>query len=93
MGNFNSKYQEDENCLRIEDLPVEIMVEIFSYLDTNEKMKVSMVNKRWFGIVNKERILRILTKVSEYLDTLGIEEITKVFVLNKSREHMFDIPK
>ena len=93
MGLIYSKYQKDENCLRIEDLPVEIMVEIFSYLDTNEKMKVSMVNKRWFGIVNKERILRILTKVSEYLDTLGIEEITKVFVLNKSREHMFDIPK
>ena len=93
MGLVYSKYQEDENCLRIEDLPVEIMVEIFSYLDTNEKIKVSMVNKRWFGIVNKERILRILTKVSEYLDTLGIEEITKVFVLNKSREHMFDIPK
>ena len=90
MGLVYSKYQEDKNCLRIEDLPVEIMVEIFSYLDTNEKMKVSMVNKRWFGIVNKERILRILTKVSEYLDTLGIEEITKVFVLNKSREHMFD---
>ena len=93
MGLFYSKYQEDENCLQIEDLPVEIMVEIFSYLDTNEKMKVSMVNKRWIGIVNKERILRILTIVSEYLDTLDIDEITKVFVLNKSREHMFDIPK
>ena len=93
MGLFYSKYQEDDDCLRIEDLPVEIMVEIFSYLDTNEKMKVSMVNKRWFGIVNKERILRISTIVSEYLDTLDIEEITKVFVLNKSLENMFDIPK
>ena len=50
----NSTNQEDENCLRIEDLPVEIMVEIFSYLDTNEKVKVSMVNKRWFGILDKE---------------------------------------
>ena len=57
MGLFYSKYQEDENCLRIEDLPVEMMVEIFSYLDTNEKMKVSMVNKRWFGIANNGSIL------------------------------------
>ena len=31
--------------------------------------------------------------MSEYLDTLDIEEITKVFVLNKSLENMFDIPK
>ena len=55
MGNFNSKYQEDENCLRIEDLPVEIMVEIISYLDNTEKIKVfSMVNRRWFDIANNE---------------------------------------
>ena len=50
MGIFYSKYQEDENCLQIEDLPVEMMVEIFSYFDTIEKRKISMVNKRWFGI-------------------------------------------
>ena len=55
MGNFNSKYQEDENCLRIEDLPVEIMVKIISYLNTTEKIKVfSMVNRRWFDIANNE---------------------------------------
>ena len=29
MGCFNSKHEEDENCLRIEDLPNEMMVEIF----------------------------------------------------------------
>ena len=50
MGLFNSKHQEDDKCLCIEDLPVEIMCQIFGYLDTNEKMKIAMVNKRWFGI-------------------------------------------
>ena len=54
MGCFNSKHEEDENCFRIEDLPNEMMVEIFSNLNNNEKMKASMVNRRWFGIVNKE---------------------------------------
>jgi hypothetical protein len=50
MGSFNSKFQEDDNCLRIEDLPVEIMCQIFGYFDTNEKMKIAMVNKRWLRI-------------------------------------------
>ena len=27
-----------------------LSLKIFSYLDTNEKVKVSMVNKRWFEI-------------------------------------------
>ena len=55
MGLFNSKHQEDENCLRIEDLPVEIMVEIISYLDKTDKIHVfSMVNRRWFDIANNE---------------------------------------
>ena len=45
---------EDESCLQIEDLPGEMMVEIFSYFDTNEKLKISMVNNRWFGIINNE---------------------------------------
>ena len=35
-----------ENCLQIEDLPVEMMVEIFSYLNKYEKIKISMVNHR-----------------------------------------------
>ena len=30
------------------------MVEFFSYLDVNEKVKVSQVNKRWFQVVNNE---------------------------------------
>ena len=50
MGSFNSKFQEDDNRLRIEDLPVEIMCQIFGYFDTNEKMKIAMVNKRWLRI-------------------------------------------
>ena len=45
---------EDESCLQIEDLPGEMMVEIFSYFDTNEKRKISMVNRRWFAIANNE---------------------------------------
>ena len=55
MGNFNSKCKEDENCLRIEDLPVEILVKIIGYLNTTEKIKAfSMVNRRWFDIANNE---------------------------------------
>ena len=54
MGIFYSKYQEDENCLQIEDLPDEMIVEIFSYLNKTEKFKISMVNHRWFGIINNE---------------------------------------
>ena len=44
----------DENSLQIEDLPDEMMVEIFSYLKKTEKMKISMVNNRWFGIINNQ---------------------------------------
>ena len=53
MGDFNSKYQEDENCLRI----IEIKVEIFSYFDNTEKMKIffhGQQTMRWFDIANKE---------------------------------------
>ena len=39
----------------IEDLlPIEIVVKILSYLNKNDIMMVSMVNKRWFGIANNE---------------------------------------
>ena len=61
MGNFWPKSKDneikllkDENYRPIENLPNEIMVEFFSYLDGNEKVKVSLVNKRWFQIVNNE---------------------------------------
>ena len=47
--------------IRIEDLPVEMMVKIFSNLKKTEKMKVSMVNRRWFGIANNE-ILNLAIK-------------------------------
>ena len=43
-----------ENRLQIEDLPVEIMAEIFSYLNKYEKIKISMVNDRWFDIARNE---------------------------------------
>lgn len=53
MGNVDSKSQED--CPRIEDLLVEIMVKIISYLNSTEKIKIfSLVNKRWFAIANNE---------------------------------------
>ena len=45
---------KDENYPQIEHLPNEIMVGIFSYLDKNEIMEVSMVNKRWFQVANYE---------------------------------------
>ena len=48
-----SKDQKSSNC-QSESLPNEIMVSIFSYLDKNELMKVSMVNKRWFQVANYE---------------------------------------
>ena len=64
MGNFWPKSEDneikllkkfkDENNCPIENLPNEIMVEIFSYLDKNEEVKVSLVNKRWFHVVNNE---------------------------------------
>ena len=44
----------NENYPQVKDLPNEIMVGIFSYLDKKEKMKVSMVNKRWFQNANYE---------------------------------------
>ena len=53
MGNFWPKFN-DENYRPIGNLPNEIMVEIFSYLDGNEKVKVSLVNKRWFQVANNE---------------------------------------
>ena len=44
-----------ENCL-----PVEMMAEIFSYLNKYEKIKISMVNDRWFDIArNKIKTLAI----------------------------------
>ena len=64
MGNFLAKSKDneikllkefkDEDNRPIENLPNEIMVEIFSYLDRNEEVKVSLVNKRWFQVVNNE---------------------------------------
>ena len=47
--------------IRIEDLPDEMMVQIFSILKKTEKMKVSMVNRRWFRIANNE-ILNLAIK-------------------------------
>ena len=45
----------NSNCLRIEDLPRELLVKIMSYLNMSEKINVfSMVNKQWFDIANKE---------------------------------------
>ena len=46
---------EVEIPLPIETLPAEVMVEIFSYFEKKEKIEIlSMVNKRWFGILNDE---------------------------------------
>ena len=61
MGTFYSKCRDneidlykDEDNPQIENLPNEIMVGIFSYLDKKEIRKVSMVNKRWFQVANYE---------------------------------------
>ena len=64
MGNFCPKSKDneiellkefkDENYFPIESVPNEIMVKFFSYLDGNEKLKVSLVNKRWFQVANNE---------------------------------------
>ena len=64
MGNFWSKFIDNEieslkefkheNYRPFENLPNEITVEILSYLGGNEKVKVSLVNKRWFQVVNNE---------------------------------------
>ena len=42
---------------------------------------------------NRLNHLMICAIYHEYLDTLDIEELAKVFVLRKSRENMFEIPK
>ena len=64
MGNFWPKSKDNEivslkefkheNYRPFENLPNEITVEILSYLGGNEKVKVSLVNKRWFQVVNNE---------------------------------------
>ena len=55
MGNVDSKYRKEEDSLRIDDLPVEVLVKIISYLNTMEKIDIfSMVNKRWFDIASNE---------------------------------------
>ena len=54
MGTNEIDLYNDENYPQIEDLPNEIMVGIFSYLDKKEIRKVSMVNKRWFQVANNE---------------------------------------
>ena len=61
MGTFYSKCRDneidlykDENYPQIEDLPNEIMVGIFSYLDKKEIRNISMVNKRWLQVGNYE---------------------------------------
>ena len=61
----------DENRKQIADLPLpnEMMTKIFSNLDNKERMKISMVTKRWFAIINDqiEEIL-IKTPTQENLD-------------------------
>ena len=64
MGNFWPKSKnnqiellkefKNENYFPIESIPNEIMVKIFSYLDGNGKVKVSLVNKQWFQVANNE---------------------------------------
>jgi hypothetical protein len=55
MGNVDSKYRKEEDSLRIDDLPVEVLVKIISYLNSTKKIKIfSLVNKRWFAIANNE---------------------------------------
>ena len=43
-------------------LPNEMMTKIFSYFDKKERMKISMVTKRWFAIIN-DQIEEILIKL------------------------------
>ena len=54
MGTNEIDLYKGENYPQIEDIPNEIMVDIFSYLDKNEIMEVAMVNKRWFQVANYE---------------------------------------
>ena len=64
MGNFWPKSKnnqiellkefKNENYFPIESIPNEIMVKNFSYLEDNEKVKISLVNKQWFQVTNNE---------------------------------------
>ena len=54
MGLHKESKDQKSSNFQSESLPNEIMVGIFSYLDKNEIMEVSMVNKRWFQVANYE---------------------------------------
>ena len=52
MGLFYSK--PDENHKQIVDLPTEMMEKIFSYVPKKERMKISLVKKQWYAIINSK---------------------------------------
>ena len=59
MGLFCSK--PDEKHKQIVDLPPEMIRKIFTYIGKKERMKISLVNKQWYAIINT-RIDEILIR-------------------------------
>lgn len=49
----------------IEDLPIEIMLEIFDYIDIGDLLRLSVVCKRWNGIVFRYKSHRIRRTLGE----------------------------
>ena len=59
----------------MKDLPIpnEMMSEILSYLENKEKLNVSLVNKRWFQIINSQ--IEVLESIRRPDDLEELEEL------------------
>ena len=63
MGLFYSKPDESHKYM---DLPPEIMEKIFSYIEKKERMKISLVKKQWFSIINSKIEDILITNSSQH---------------------------
>ena len=73
MGNCSSLFKARRDSY--EDLPNEMLWEVLSYLDNKTKLNVSLVNLRWFQIIN-DQIERLSIRTPR--TTENLEEIQKL---------------
>ena len=77
MGNCSALFKAPrDSYVSSEDLPNEILWEILSYLDKKERLNVSLVNLKWFQIINSQ--IEGLS-IRRPTTTENIEEIQKLF--------------
>ena len=79
MGLFYSKPNEWM------DLPPEIMEKIFSYIEKKERMKMSLVKKQWFSIINS-KVENILISDSRQHNLNQVRNLIDRFPRMKSLE-------